>query len=187
MLSVKFRVTGMDALGRRMTKRAVKASQLHWLAHDFYARIQQRLKVMWRNLGVVSGPYGEGSRGWAPNTEWVAKAKGFNKPLFSTETTSQIMNKYRWDETVPTTGGDVRNLKFKFWNTHKAVQYLEAGHGGFEIQARKQALAIPYAPGVVVLCKSAQVGPMKPRWIQGFIQGDAKWLAEHAAKESLRV
>ena len=190
MIDFSVKVTGVDAIGRRMTKRTIKAKKLRWVEQGFRSYIlDKRLPQMWRGQGQIPGRYGEGSRKWAANKPWVARAKGFNKPLFGTRGKSTIQDAYVFSKTTSMRGGASRSIGFRLANTHEAVKYLEEGYPKFTVRPKRAGgtLAIPYKPGVTMYRKETHPGPMKPRWIQGFVRGDLKWLAAYAAREALKV
>jgi len=163
-----------------MKMRVRRAKDLRWLADatvEYFTH--SRIPNMFRNGGIIRGIYGKGSTKWAMNTRWVAKAKGFNKPLFSSPTKSGILDSYR---VVVTT----RTFRFDLivTNVHKAAAWLERGiAGGFKrIYARNaEYLKIPIAPGKFIFRKSVRKGSRKARHIVRTFAGDAKWAAKRGA------
>lgn len=194
MIELTVNVSGIGEMAKRGTARRAKAKKVDWLIGKFQQYIlRHRLPIMWRNQGQIPGRYGEGSSKWADNTPWVARAKGFNKPLFRRRNSSSIRKSYAFSKRVIERTKDYNTIRFRLLNTHPAVKYLEAGYKQFAVTAKgyagkgSRALRIPWSPRVSIYRTYAFPGPMKPRWIQGFIQGDAKWLARFAAKEGLKV
>jgi hypothetical protein len=195
MIEITVKATGIDKMGRRMTKRHLKAKKVDWVIGKFQQyMLRQRLPNMWRNQGVVKGRYGKGSKKWADNTDWVRRAKGFNKPLFARKGSSAIRKSYHFSKRVIEKTPTHNLIRFKLENKHEAVKYLEAGYkqfavtaGGWTKKGGKKSLYFRWSPRVKIHRLYAFPGPMKARWIQGFIRGDAKWLAQFAAKEGLKV
>ena len=160
MVGGSIKVHQMDAIGRRMGRRLNKARNIRWLLDDFHDHIDARLVSMWSHGGRVSGRWGRGSAKWAANAPSTVKAKGFNKPLFSSRGSygSRIYTKgYTWAQWWQSRkSGAV--ARFRLENERYYVPYLEAGRAN-----------------------------MPPRWITGFIEGDMEWLANHATRNSMKV
>ncbi len=192
MVNFSVRVRGLDRMARKAKKRVGMVRDLDWLMGEINTHTGRRLDIMFANQGVVPGVYGEGSQKWVPNTEWTARAKGFNKALFSTPSHSGIRDKFkmRYRKGVGSRGG---KMTIEMTNTHPAIKYLEAGYprhavtaGGWT-GAGARALKIPWSPGVSIFRLYAFPGPMQARKIVGWIRGDLKWFLSFAAKQVLKA
>lgn len=160
MVGGSVKIHGLDRIGRRMKKRLNKGKNVRWLLDDFHEHIEWRLNAMWTHRGKVRGPWGAGSSLWAWNAPSTVKGKGFNKPLFSSRGPygSRIWRQgYTWSQWWQSRTDGAR-ARFRLENEKPYVPYLEAGRHN-----------------------------MPPRWITGFIEGDMKWLANHATKNALKV
>lgn len=192
MFEGTLKLKGFDALARRNTARIRKGQDLRWLAGPFEDYIlKDRVPKMFKHSGRVPGPYGKGFTKWAPNKPWVVRAKGFNKPLFSSRGPygSGILKHFkfsRWSKRAFCARS--ARASFKLTNPLKYVKYLEAGYPQFRVpKSGKALLRIPYKPGVFIVRRYVYPGPMKARHITGFAPGDAKWLVRYAAKHALKV
>lgn len=185
MIRGGFTVRGFREMADKNYKRSARLEDLRWFAADFEGYIMgKRMRSMWTHQGQISGRYGEGSKKWARNSDWVAGVKGFNKPLFGSRGRSSIQQSYQFSKWYQRASGGAL-ARFSLKNTHKAVKYLEAGYKQFAVNPRRGgALAIPHATGTLFRM-FAFPGPMPPRWIQGFIPGDWKWGLAHAVRGCL--
>jgi len=157
---------GMKRLISRMDRRTVKAAALKWLGEDFKRYLfENRLPNMWRNKGVIHGPYGKGSTRWADNARSTVKKKGFNKPMFSSRGawgSSLIRGRfgaYRFSEYHRRASKRARNSSawYKLDNVVEHAKYLNEGSHN-----------------------------MPARWCLGFIPGDGEWLRRHAGDHIMR-
>lgn len=157
-----------------------------------------RIDNMFRNNGIIRGKWGLGSTAWAPNTEWVAKAKGFNKPLHGANDGKSIKSAYKFNRRMAGRGKLVAGTKglrevtvtLSLDNEAPQTKYLERGIGyGRRIYPHNKggALRVPVAPGVFAFLKSVRLGPRKARHITGFFQGDLKWICNYAVRHALNA
>ena len=175
------KMIGSKQFEARMKMRVRRANDLRWLADETVRYFtDSRIPNMFRNGGIIRGPWGKGTKKWAVNTKWVAKAKGFNKPLFSTPSKSGIENSYRVSHRTR-----ARSFELVVTNIHKAAAWLEKGiAGGFKRIHATNAdyLKIPIAPGRFIYRKSVRKGSRKARHIVRTFPGDAKWAAHRGAE-----
>jgi hypothetical protein len=157
-----------------------------------------RIKNMFANNGIIRGKWGLGSTAWAPNTAWVATAKGRNKPLHGAQDGKSIKSAYKFNRRMSGRGKLVAGAKglrevtvtLSLDNEAPQTKYLERGIGyGRRIFPHKKGgmLAVPIAPGVVAFLPSVRFGARKARHITGFFQGDLKWIVNYALKRALNV
>lgn len=172
---------GFDSLEARMKMRVRRARDLGWLVGKLVGYFREtRIPKMFQYGGIVPGRYGKGMKRWAPNTSWVARAKGFNKPLFSSPDKSGIEEKYKVYGSAWS-----RKLEIVIMNYHKAAAWLEQGiAGGFKRIRAKNAeyLKIPIAPGKFIFRKSVRKGSRKGRHIVRTFPGDANKAAKLGAE-----
>lgn len=155
--------TGLRAQVKRMDRRTTKARDLRWLQGDFKEYIlEKRIPNQWRNQGVVRGKFGKGSYKWQDNAPSTAKAKGFNKPMFSSRGRygSSLMRNYQFTGRHWRASKRARNSRMtvNLRNRKKYAEYLNKGNEN-----------------------------MPDRWCIGFIEGDGMWLRDHAGKRIMHI
>jgi hypothetical protein len=97
MVKIGVTVRGFREMEDKNYKRSARLEDLRWLAAGFEKYIMgKRMRSMWDHQGQISGRYGEGSKKWARNSDWVAGVKGFNKPLFGSPGRSRIESSYQF-------------------------------------------------------------------------------------------
>lgn len=157
------RGTRLSHMVKRMDRRTALARDLRWLKDDFEEYIlEKRLPNQWRNRGVVRGKYGKGSYKWADNAPSTIKAKGFNKPMFSSRGSygSSLIKEYAFTGRYWRASKRARNSRMtvNLRNRRKHAAYLHKGRSD-----------------------------MPDRWCIGFIEGDGAWLREHAGKRIMHL
>jgi hypothetical protein len=158
----------MDALGRNLTRRVLMAEDLTWLNEQFGEYMMgERKDAQWRNQGVIPGTYGAGSEKWAQNAKATIKQKGFDKPLFS-EDSSDGSSIYR------------EGFHFKVW--HQIRKGANTSIAKFKYWAVRMRGSVNYA---AVNDKGSDTIPARPH--QGFIDGDLKWLVKHGVEGLIAV
>lgn len=164
MISGSVRVRGLDKIRRVNALRRVKATDMKGLAKEFETRIKRRVWRMFQGRGVVTGPYGEGSRKWARNRPSTIKGKGFDKPMFSSRGPygSSLIKAATFGSShggrLGARGRRTVRARFTLTSEKEYAKYLHEGRANM--------------PG---------------RWNLGFIEGDLKWLAQRGVRRSLHV
>lgn len=186
----------LEAKQRGLLKRA---ADIDAVVDDFKAYcLGPRIDNMFRNNGIIRGKYGLGSTAWAPNTAWVATAKGRNKPMHGANDGKSLKSAYKFNRRMQGRGKLVAGAKglrevtvtLSLDNEAPQAKYLERGIGyGRRIYPKKPggSLRVPVAPGVFAFFKSIRLGPRKARHITGFFRGDLKWICNYAVKRALNV
>lgn len=143
--------------GQKMDKRKKLVRNTRWLGEMLEEYLMdKRIPNQWKNGGVVKGRYGKGSKKWAMNAPSTVKAKGFNKPLFS--------SRGRRGSSL------LRGYIYNWW--HRS-------------NSRSTSLAVARLSNEVEHAVYLHDGrsDMPARWVHGFIDGDAKKAGEIAVKE----
>lgn len=200
MITATIRATAsMRHLAKSQEAMLKRAADIDAVVDEFKGYcLGSRLDNMWRNNGIIRGKWGLGSGAWAPNTEWVARAKGRNKPLYGSNDGRSIRENYHFNRRLAGRGkmlagmGGLRQVTATLTLTNDAPQtkYLEKGIGyGRRIYPKRPGgvLAVPIAPGKVILLKSVRLGARKARRITGFVQGDLKWITTKAVSRALSL
>lgn len=161
MIQMRFDVRGLDAIQRVNALRKLRAEDTRELMKLFHARIKDRIWEQYQHSGVVSGPYGTGSYKWARNKPSTVAKKGFNKPMFSSRGPygTSLMKSYKFRAWHQRRPGNSAAMATVTLTNDKF--YADYLHNGNE--------------------------NMEPRWCQGFIYGDTRWLMETAADRALDV
>lgn len=150
---------------------------------EFVKHTEKRITNMMHNGGRVMGPWGKGYKPWAPNTPWVRREKADRRVFYKHQRSKSSI------EEAFNVHASSRRSELIIWSIceHPAADYIQAGYPRKVIRAKGAGyLRIPMGFGQFMYRKQVTIGPMKPRPLDGFREGDEKKMIDLLFKHIVR-
>lgn len=179
---------GIRKVQKYLNRSSDRAKNLTWLLKEFEKyTMKVRIPRMFKNQGRVMGIYGKGYLKWIKNTALVALQKADRRVFHKHgRRRSSIQDWYSFKGWVNKRAG---KMTARLTNTHPKTKLLQTAYRGGKRIFGNPYMKIPIGFGRFMFRKSIVLGKRPARHIEGFAEGDKKWVTATAKKKmfSIRV